>query len=75
MLQLLQNLWECGNMNLKEVREKKNMTQQELANKSGLHQVTIARYENGTRSATEDAIHKLKEALDCTYDELLKKES
>lgn len=58
-------------MNLKQVREQRNMTQQELANKSGLHQVTIARYENGTRTATEEAIHKLKFALSCTYDELL----
>lgn len=50
---------------LKELRKGKNMTQEELAEKSGVSRVTIADIERGIiRSTTIGTLKKLADALD-----------
>lgn len=53
---------------LKSLREKLNMTQQFLADESGVHRVQIARYETGDGIPTWDLVQKLARALgtNCT---------
>lgn len=50
---------------IKEVRESKNMTQEELADKSGVSRGTISALENGSmRNTTSKTLLKLAQALD-----------
>lgn len=61
------------NNNLKEIRLKKKMTMQELANASGLNITTINFYENGRLDlwkADFGSIIKLTGALKCSIYEL-----
>lgn len=52
-------------LRLKELREAKALTQQELADKAGVSRSTIARLETGSlRNATLDMVEKLADALD-----------
>lgn len=44
---------------LKELRERKNITQQELAEALGMQQQQIARYENNQRKFKQDLLYKL----------------
>lgn len=44
---------------LKELRERKNITQQELAEELGMQQQQIARYENNQRKFKQDLLYKL----------------
>lgn len=54
---------------IKEVREKKKMTQEELARKSGVSRGTISALENGTiRTTTTRTLVKLARALETTVD-------
>lgn len=56
---------------LKEIRESKHMTQEELANKSGISRVTISAMENGVeRNTTTKTLVKLAEALGVTIDRI-----
>lgn len=55
---------------LKEVREKKNISQSELSRKSDVSQQQISRYEKGLRM-TEDSIVKVCKALEVSADYLL----
>lgn len=56
---------------IKEVREGKNMTQDELSKKSGVSRGTISALENGTsRSTTTKTLTKIARALDTTVDAL-----
>ena len=56
---------------LKELRERKNITQQELANIVGLKSgEAICQYENGKRKPSLVLIPKLAEALNCEISEL-----
>lgn len=56
---------------IKEVREKKNMTQEELSKKSGVSRGTISALENGTsRATTTKTLSKIARALDTTVDVL-----
>ena len=57
---------------LKKAREKRKLTQQALADKVGVHQVTIARLESGTRQPSMDLLHRLAKALRVKVGELLK---
>lgn len=56
---------------LKELREARHMTQDELASATGIHRVTIARYETTDRGMTVDTAIALANALGCTVDDLL----
>lgn len=50
---------------IKETREEKNMTQEELAVKSGVSRTTISGLENGVvEITTTKTLQKLAEALD-----------
>ena len=56
---------------LKEKRENLGMTQDELAEKSGVARSTIARIEgNETVAITTITLRKLAEALGCTISEI-----
>jgi transcriptional regulator with XRE-family HTH domain len=56
---------------IKEIRESKNMSQEELARKSGVSRVTISGIENGTtRATTTTTLVKLAKALGVTVDQI-----
>ena len=56
---------------IREVREAKKMTQEELAQKSGVSRGTISALENGTeRSVLSGTLLKIAEALDTTVAEI-----
>lgn len=56
---------------IRDIRKKRNMTQVELAQKSGVARATIWALENGTeRTTTTKTLTKLANALDTTIDEL-----
>ena len=59
------------NERLKELREKNNLTQEQLAKKSGVSSRMIQRYEYGTSRPRLDAAEKIAKALNVTTDELL----
>lgn len=56
---------------LRELRWEKNWRQEDLAEKSGLTQADISRYECGERGPTGESMVKLCRALDCTMDYLM----
>jgi transcriptional regulator with XRE-family HTH domain len=56
---------------IKELREARNMTQDELSSKSGVSRGTISALENGTeRTTTTKTLLKIASALDTTIDHL-----
>ena len=59
---------------IKQMREAKDMTQDELADKSGVHRVTIAKYETMDIGMTLESAKKIADALGCTIDDLIRKE-
>lgn len=59
------------NERLRELREKNNLTQEQLAKKSGISSRMIQRYEYGTSRPRLDAAEKIAKALCVTTDELL----
>lgn len=56
---------------LKELRESKHMTQEELSEATGIHRVTIARYETTGCGMTLYSAQLLANALGCTVNDLL----
>ena len=56
-------------MTLKESREKKGLSQTELANRVGLKQTTISQYENGFRKPNLSMAKKLADALEISLDD------
>lgn len=59
------------NERLKELREKNNLTQEQLAKISGVSSRMIQRYEYGTSRPRLDAADKIAKALNVSTDELL----
>ena len=56
---------------IKEKRKEKNMTQEELAAKSGVSRATISGLDNGTvRATSSKTLVKLARALDTTVDQI-----
>jgi len=53
---------------LKELREKKGMSQSELARVSGVARQTVINLENGATTAMSSTLIKLADALDCPID-------
>lgn len=54
---------------VKEVREAKNMTQEELSQKSGISRGTISAIENGTaRATTTKTLIKIAQALETSVE-------
>lgn len=56
---------------IREIREQKGMTQEELASKSGISRQTISSLENGSeRSVLSKTLVAIAEALDTTVDKI-----
>ena len=60
------------NVNIKHIREKKNFSQNQLADLVGVDRSAIAKWETGKAKPTADNLLKLAEVLDCSIDELLR---
>ena len=61
---------------MKEVREARKMTQEELAEKSGVSRGTISALENGSvRTTTTKTLFKLAKALGTSVDQIFFAES
>lgn len=58
-------------VNLKELREMKNLSQRELAERLFVTRSTVARWENGSRLPDASMIYRLAECLDVNVDRLL----
>jgi DNA-binding XRE family transcriptional regulator len=58
-------------LKLKEFRQKRGLTQQELANLVHLHRVTIASFESGKNNPTLENMLKFCEVLNITPNDLL----
>lgn len=58
-------------MYIREYRKRNNLTQTELADKIGVHENTLRRWENGDFEPRSNDLQKLAEALGCTEAELL----
>jgi len=56
---------------LKELREKKGLTQEELAKLLDVGRTTVTLWENGTNFPRTETLPKLAKILRCTVDELL----
>ena len=61
-------------MNIKKFREKKGITQQELAAVLGVVQSTVAMWESNKSLPRVDTLKAIAKALGCTIDELLETE-
>ena len=56
---------------IKEVREEKNMTQEELSARSGVSRTTISSLENGTsRSTTSKTLMRIARALEVPVEKI-----
>lgn len=58
-------------MNLRKIRKQAHLTQEQLAHRTGIKRVNIARYENGSRTPNVKIAALIATALGCTVDELL----
>lgn len=52
-------------LQIMEARQKNNITQQELSEKSGVNRTNIAKIENGKYNVSIDILSKICNALDC----------
>ncbi len=59
-------------MKLKELRERKSLSQRDLEERSGVSHVTINRIERGVRKPWPKTVRKLSEALGVEPEELIK---
>ena len=60
---------------LKRIRLEQNLSQLELARRSGVHRTQINRYESGVNTPSAKNLQKLAAALNVTMDQLLEEES
>lgn len=58
-------------MNLKEVRNKAGLTQQDIADKLKVDRSSVAKWESGEAMPRVDKLKQLAIILDCTIDDLL----
>lgn len=56
---------------IKKQRKKLKFTQKELAEKAGVSQKDISRWENYMHKPSQDSLQKLAKALDCTVDDII----
>jgi len=56
---------------LKEIREKRGMSQGDIARETGIRQATISKYEAGVRKIGEENMIKLIKALETNADYFL----
>ena len=57
---------------IKNKRKEKGWTQEQLAEKTGMHPTYVGKMERGDKSATLDSLEKVVNALDLSYVELFK---
>ena len=57
---------------LQQARHRRKLTQAALAQKVGVHKITISRLERGDRQPSMDLLQKLAKALKVTLAELVK---
>lgn len=57
--------------NIKELRKSLHITQKELAEMTGLSIGTIQGYEQGRYEPKMEALERLREALSCSFDDLM----
>lgn len=67
----MEDLQDVFGKRLKRFMQEKNMTQRKLAKATGLTDVTISRYTNGTRLPGADELLKLSNALSVSADDLI----
>jgi len=60
---------------IKEIRELRNLTQDQLAELASLNRVTIAKYESGKVEPGAQALSRIADALDVSVDTLLGRSS
>lgn len=60
-----------GMLNLKLIRTKRKMTQQELGNLVGVNRKAICCYETGLRYPRRDMLEKLADALGCEIKDIV----
>ena len=58
-------------MKLREIRKQKGLSQEQLAELSHVHRVSISMFENGKKNPNVDSLKRLANALDVSTDELL----
>ncbi|KIA88034.1 DNA-binding protein [Kaistella jeonii] len=58
-------------LKMKQFRQKKNFSLQDLANSTGVSKSYLNEIENGKKYPKHDKIAQLAEALNCTYDDLV----
>ena len=56
---------------IRELRQKRGLTGQRLAEMVGTTQVTISRLETGQRKLTQDWMRRIAKALDCSPADLI----
>jgi len=64
--------WRKRGMQIKRIREKRGLTQEELANKVRVSRVTVARIEIGNRRPSLELLERLAEVLKVKVGVLLK---
>lgn len=62
---------EYFNENLKEARERRGMTQKEVADIIGVAKSTYSLYESGNREPNDQTIKKIADTLNVSADDLL----
>ena len=58
-------------MGIKKMREKRGLTQKNLADKIGVAQQHISRWETGKHRPSIDTVQKLAEILNCNISDLI----
>lgn len=56
---------------LKKIREKRKLTQEELANMVSVGRTTVTLWEKGINKPRADMLVKLSKVLDCSIEDLL----
>lgn len=59
-------------LNIKLARTKKRLTQQELADKIGIKQGQLSRYERDEQEPTFGVVQRIADALGMTIDEMMR---
>jgi len=58
--------------NIKDMRESRNLSQQELSERAGITQSMISQIESGLKNPSFQAVVLIAKALNCTTDALAK---